>query len=197
MKLIERNGLRILTPAYGYILRHKESGNMYSGKIYLGVNSSVDEYEELRDEAIDERLISKLEEVDAKEESLNKIGKIVANQVTDDVVALSIQEFYDIWTVGVLYSVGRYITHKDILYKVLTEHTSQTDWAPDVSPSLFAKVLIDPTGETIPEWVQPDSTNAYMTGDKVTYEGKVYESIINNNIWSPAVYPAGWKLIEE
>lgn len=197
MKLIERNGLRILIPTYGYILRHKESGNMYTGKIYLGVNSSVDEYEELRDEAIDERLVLKMEEVDAKEESLNKIGKIVANQVTDDVVALSIQEFYDIWTVGVLYPVGRYITHKDILYKVLTEHTSQTDWTPDVSPSLFAKVLIDPTGETIPEWVQPDSTNAYMTGDKVTYEGKVYESIIDNNIWSPAAYPAGWKLIEE
>ena len=196
MKLVERNGLRILTPAYGYILRHKESGNMYAGKIYLGVNSSVDEYEELRDEAIDERLVFKLEEVDAKEESLNKIGKIVANQVTDDVVALSIQEFYDIWAVGVLYPVGRYITHNDILYKVLTEHASQTDWTPDVSPSLFAKVLTDPTGETIPEWVQPDSTNAYMTGDKVTYEGVVYESTMDNNIWSPADYPAGWKVIE-
>lgn len=197
MKLIERNGLRILIPTYGYILRHKESGNIYTGKIYLGVNSSVDEYEEIKDDAIDERLILKLEEVDAKEESLNKIGKIVANQVTDDVVALSIQEFYDIWVVGVLYPVGRYITHNDILYKVLTEHTSQADWTPDVSPSLFAKVLIDPTGETIPEWVQPDSTNAYMTGDKVKYEGKVYESTIDNNIWSPADYPAGWKLIEE
>lgn len=196
MKLVERNGLRILIPTYGYILRHKESGNMYTGKIYLGVNSSVDEYEELRDDAIDERLVLKMEEVDAKEESLNKIGKIVANQVTDDVVALSIQEFYDIWAVGVFYSVGRYITHKDILYKVLIEHTSQTDWTPDISPSLFAKVLIDPTGETIPEWVQPDSTNAYMIGDKVMYEGKVYESVINNNIWSPAAYPAGWKLIE-
>ena len=197
MKLIERSGLRILIPTYGYILRHKESGNMYTGKIYLGVNSSVDEYEELRDEAIDERLVLKMEEVDAKEESLNKIRKIVANQVTDDVVALSIQEFYDIWTVGVLYPVGRYITHKDILYKVLTEHTSQADWTPDVSPSLFAKVLIDPTGETIPEWVQPDSTNAYMIGDKVMYEGKVYESTIDNNIWSPVAYPAGWQKVEE
>ena len=195
MKLIERNGLRILIPTYGYILRHKESGNMCTGKIYLGVNSSVDEYEEIKDDAIDERLILKLEEVDAKEESLNKIGKIVANQVTDDVVALSIQEFYDIWAVGVLYPVGRYITHKDILYKVLTEHTSQTDWTPDVSPGLFAKVLIDPTGETIPEWVQPDSTNAYMTGDKVTHNDKTYVSIIDNNIWEPGVY--GWEIVKE
>lgn len=195
MKLVERNGLRILIPTYGYILRHKESGNIYTGKIYLGVNSSVDEYEEIKDDAIDERLILKLEEVDAKEESLNKIGKIVANQVTDDVVALSIQEFYDIWEVGVLYPVGRYITHKDILYKVLTEHTSQTDWTPDASPSLFAKVLIDPTGETIPEWVQSDSTNAYMTGDKVTHNDKTYVSIIDNNVWEPGVY--GWEIVKE
>jgi hypothetical protein len=195
MKLVERNGLRILIPTYGYILRHKESGNMYTGKIYLGINSSVDEYEEIKDVAIDERLVLKLEEVDAKEESLNKIGKIVANQVTDDVVALSIQEFYDIWAVGVLYPVGRYITHKDILYKVLTEHTSQADWTPDVSPGLFAKVLIDPTGETIPEWVQPDSTNAYMTGDKVTHNDKTYVSIIDNNVWEPGVY--GWEIVKE
>jgi hypothetical protein len=193
MKLVEKNGLRILIPTYGYILRHKESGNMYTGKIYLGINSSVDEYEEIKDVAIDERLVLKLEEVDAKEESLNKIGKIVANQVTDDVVALSIQEFYDIWAVGVLYPVGRYITHNGILYKVLTEHTSQADWTPDVSPGLFAKVLIDPTGETIPEWVQPDSTNAYMTGDKVTHNDKTYISIVDNNVWEPGVY--GWEKI--
>ena len=195
MKLVERNGLKILMPTYGYILRHKESGNMYSGKIYLGINSSIDEYEEVRDDAIDEKLVLKLEEVDAKEESLNKIGKIVANQVTDDAVALSIQEFYDIWAVGVLYPVGRYITHNDILYKVLTEHTSQTDWTPDVSPGLFTKVLIDPTGETILEWVQPDSTNAYMTGDKVKYNEQIYVSTIDNNVWQPGVY--GWEVVKE
>ena len=196
MKLVERNGLRILIPTYGYILRHKESGNMYTGKIYLGVNSLVDEYEEIRDDAIDERLVLKLEEVDAKEESLNKIGKIVANQVTDDKVALTIQEFYDIWTIGTLYKVGQYITYKDILYKVLTEHTSQENWTPDISPSLFANILTSLDG-TPQEWVQPDSTNAYMIGDKVIYEGVIYESVIDNNIWSPIAYPQGWKVVEE
>ena len=196
MKLVERNGLRILMPTYGYILKHKESGNMYSGKIYLGINSSTDEYEEIRDDAIDERLVLKLEEVDAKEESLNKIGKIVANQVTDDKVALTIQEFYDIWTIGTLYKVGQYITYKDILYKVLTEHISQENWTPDISPSLFANVLTSLDG-TPQEWVQPDSTNAYMIGDKVVYEGVIYESVIDNNIWSPITYPQGWKIVEE
>jgi len=47
----------------------------------------------------------------------------------------------------------------------------------------------------IPEWEQPDSTNAYQIGDKVMYEGVIYESVIANNIWSPAAYPAGWRVV--
>ena len=47
------------------------------------------------------------------------------------------------------------------------------------------------------EWVQPDSANAYMIGDKVVYEGVIYESVIDNNIWSPIAYPQGWKVVEE
>ena len=195
MKLEEKNGLRILYPNYGYLLKNKENGSIYTGKIYLGINASPDIYEEVRDETVNDSLFNTLVDVQNKEASLNKIGKIVANQVTDDAVALTIQEFYDIWEVGVTYEVGRYLQYKGVLYKVLQPHTSQETWTPDVASSVYAKVLIDPTGETIPEWEQPDSTNAYMTGDKVKFEGVVYESVIDNNIWSPTAYPAGWKIV--
>lgn len=196
MKLIEKKGLRILIPTYGYVLKNKKSGDVFAGRIYLGKTASPDDYEEIEDRSVNMSILNTFVDIDAREQSLTKIGKIVANQVTDDVVALSIQEFYDIWEVGISYCVGRYITYNDILYKVLIEHTSQAAWTPDISPGLFAKVLIDPSGETIPEWVQPDSTNAYMIGDKVKFEGNVYESVIDNNIWSPTAYPAGWKLVK-
>ena len=195
MRLEERDGLRILHPTYGYWLKNKETGDIHTGKIYLSVNASIDIYEEIVDETLDYGLFTALADIDSKEKSLNKIGKIVANNVTDDAVALTIQEFYDIWNVGVTYEVGRYLQYKSVLYKVLQPHTSQETWTPDVTASLYAKVLIDPTGETIPEWEQPDSTNAYMTGDKVRFEGVVYESTIDNNIWSPTAYPAGWKIV--
>lgn len=197
MKIEEKNGLRILYPNYGYLLKNKETGSIYTGKIYLGINASPDIYEEVRDETISDSLFCSLVDIKDKEASLNKIGKIVANNVTDDAVALSIQEFYDVWSVGIAYEVGRYLLYKNVLYKVLQPHTSQDSWTPDVASSVYAKVLIDPTGETIPEWEQPDSTNAYMTGDKVRFEGSVYESVIDNNIWSPTAYPAGWKIVEE
>ena len=140
--------------------------------------------------------ISQNEEIISKLETLYKVGKVVANQVTDDVVALDLQEFYDEWQSNVTYVSGQYIKYDKVLYKVVNTHTSQDDWIPDVSPSLFTKVLIDPTGETILDWVQPDSTNAYMTGDKVIFEEKTYESLIDDNVWSPSAYPTGWRLIE-
>ena len=197
MKLEEKNGLRILHPDYGYLLKNKETGSIYTGKIYLGINASPDIYEEVRDENLSDSLFCYLANIKSKEESLNKIGKLFANQVVDDAVALSIQEFYDVWTVGVSYEAGRYLLYKGVLYKVLQAHTSQDTWTPDVTASLYAKVLIDPTGETILDWEQPNSTNPYMKGDKVRFEGKIYESLIDNNVWSPTAYPAGWKIVEE
>ena len=52
------------------------------------------------------------------------------------------------------------------------------------------------TNTTIPDFVQPTGAHdAYMKGDIVNYNGKTYESLIDNNVWSPDTYPAGWKEI--
>ena len=51
--------------------------------------------------------------------------------------------------------------------------------------------------ETYPEFVQPTGAHdAYGVGDRVTYNGKVYESTIANNVWAPDAYPQGWKAVE-
>ena len=94
---------------------------------------------------------------------------------------------------GVAYEVGKRVLYNDILYKVIQAHTSQADWTPAAAPSLFAKVINETIDGSIPEFEQPDSTNPYMKGDKVIFNGKVYESLIDNNVYSPEAYPAGWK----
>lgn len=83
------------------------------------------------------------------------------------------------------------VKYEDKLYKCLQTHIPQAAWTPTAAPSLWAKVLI-PDPNVIPEWEQPDSTNPYIKGDKVLFNGIVYESAIDNNVWSPAAYPAGW-----
>ena len=87
---------------------------------------------------------------------------------------------------GVEYTAGQRVQDDGILYTVLQAHTSQPDWKPTAAPSLFAKVLIpDPTA--VPEWEQPESTNPYMKGDKVKHNGKVWVSLVDNNVWEPGV----------
>lgn len=127
-----------------------------------------------------------------------KLAVKQAREITDDARALEVQCLYKSWDkqLGKELQTGEYIQYNGELYKVLQAHTVQENWTPVDAPSLFAKVLVDPTGETILDWVQPDSTNAYMTGDKVKYEGIVYESLIDNNVWCPKDYPAGWKVVE-
>ena len=101
-----------------------------------------------------------------------------------DEQALSVPVLYPAWRSGVDYVAGQRVLHGGVLYKALQDHTSQDDWTPGAAPSLFAKVLI-PDAEIIPEWEQPDSTNPYSKGDKVTHNGKTWVSTIDNNVWEP------------
>nr|WP_316624556.1 carbohydrate-binding protein [uncultured Ruminococcus sp.] len=90
---------------------------------------------------------------------------------------------------GVQYTAGDRVLYMDRLYVVLQNHTSQSDWTPSAAVSLFALVLI-PDPEVIPDWVQPESTNPYMKGDKVKHLDKIWISDVDNNVWEPSVY--GW-----
>lgn len=118
-----------------------------------------------------------------------------AGSMLTDEQAASVPALYSAWETGTAYNAGDRRTYGGVLYKCLQAHTSQVDWTPDVAVSLWATVLI-PDPDVIPDWVQPDSTNAYMKGDKVRYNGVVYRSLIDNNVWSPDAYPAGWEIVE-
>jgi len=113
--------------------------------------------------------------------------------IADDETAVEIVGMYPDWKEGIAYAVAEKVVYKGILYQCLQAHTSQSDWMPDVAVSLWAKVLVDPSGE-IKEWEQPSSTNPYMKGDKVKHNGHTWESSIDNNVWEPGVY--GWDEIE-
>lgn len=111
-----------------------------------------------------------------------------------DEMSLQVPNLYPVWKVGVNYMAGDRVLFNDILYKVLLGHVSQEDWKPEVAPSLFAKVLI-PDENVITEWEQPDSTNTYKKGDKVTHNGKIWVSVADTNSWEPGVY--GWEEVDE
>ena len=63
MKLVERNGLRILISDFGHLIHNKEN-DIYAEKFYLGINSNVNDFEEVANSNIDEKLITKITEID-------------------------------------------------------------------------------------------------------------------------------------
>ena len=108
-----------------------------------------------------------------------------AAQSLTDADALEAVELYPPWSgEGVRYTAGTRIRDQGVLYDVLQNHVSQQDWRPVDAPSLFSRVLI-PDPETIPDWAQPDSTNPYMTGDRVRHVGRIWRSQIDGNVWEP------------
>ena len=118
-----------------------------------------------------------------------------ADENAEDMMAVS--------SVFPAYVVGKPYKTKDVfrygensvgdpqLYQVLQDHTSSAEWTPDTATSLYKAIGVTSNG--YPEWVQPlGASDAYNTGDIVSYNGTLYKSVIDGNVWAPDAYPAGW-----
>lgn len=115
---------------------------------------------------------------------------------------LSVASVFPAYEVGKAYnakqvfSYGKNSVGDPQLYQVIQDHTSSVEWMPDMTVSLYKAIGM--TSEGYPEWVQPlGSSDAYNTGDIVSYNGTLYQSTIDANVWSPADYPAGWEVYVE
>lgn len=127
-----------------------------------------------------------------------KLREIIeqASASLPDETALEGVELFPAWNPNsVTYTKDHRVQYNARLYRVVQTHTSQADWPPDVTPALFTEV---PKPGEIPVWRQPTgSQDAYNTGDRVhfpTASDPIYSSKIDNNVWSPTEYPAGWDL---
>ena len=131
-------------------------------------------------------------------EQIRKVLQMYASGISDE-QAMEVPVIFEPWRNGVTYEVDERITYgvnsvgDPQLYKVLQAHTSQDDWKPDVTPSLFEPIGLDNDG--YPVWAQPTGAHdAYNIGDIVNYNSTLYKSIIDGNTWAPDVYPAGWEV---
>ena len=132
----------------------------------------------------------------AMAEQMRRALQMFALSLTDE-QAMEVATVYDPWKVGKAYTVGEFITYGENavgdpqLYKVVQAHTSQADWTPDKTASLYVAIGLDEKG--YPVWSQPTgSHDAYNKGDIVDYNGTLYQSLIDGNVYSPEAYPAGW-----
>lgn len=128
----------------------------------------------------------KIEELKQKNElALELIKTKLSDEEKADFISLfpPFQETHD-------YKVGDEFSYEGTIYRVLQDHRS-SHYRPNEAVSLYVDIL---NKLTIEEFKQPQgSHDAYMIGDKVIWQGEVFRSIIDNNVWSPTDYPQGWE----
>ncbi len=131
-----------------------------------------------------------------EEKALRLRAQIEKNAATmDDEEAVEYADLFPAWNESGVYAASDRVRYDGTLYRCLTAHTAQTDWTPEASASLWARVLAGQEGTEIGEWVQPDSTNPYKKGDRVMHNGHTWESDIDGNVWEPGVY--GWSMVAD
>lgn len=126
-------------------------------------------------------------------------GKLILKSDISPEELQDLMSVYPAFEVGVSLKVGDIVRYQDKLYEVIQAHTTQGDWTPDKVPALFKifEVKKDSAGnEIVAEFKHPTGAHdTYKKGDKVQFKGSIYESLIDNNAYSPEEYAQGWKKI--
>ena len=131
-------------------------------------------------------------------EQLRRALQMVSAGLTDE-QAMEVAAIYDPWVVNKAYAVGDLVTFGENgvgdpqLYRVAQAHTSQAAWMPNATSALYTAIGLDDSG--YPVWSQPTGAHdAYNAGDVVSYNGSLYRSLIDGNVYAPDTYPAGWEV---
>lgn len=134
-------------------------------------------------------------------EQLRRALQLFSASLTDE-QAMEVVAIYDPWAENKAYTVGDKLTYgtngvgDPQLYKVVQDHTSQADWTPNAAASLYVPIGLDENG--YPVWSQPTGAHdAYNVGDIVNYNGTLYQSLVDGNVYSPESYPVGWAVYTE
>lgn len=128
------------------------------------------------------------------------LAKMQAAELSDG-DAVKVPALYDEWSgESIEYKQGQRLRFQGLLVKVLQDHTSQPDWAPNAAPSLFAVILPgqDGSGVEVGIWQRPSADNGYGYGDKTIHNGHLWQSdydpdgTLGGNVWEPGTVGSHW-----
>lgn len=143
----------------------------------------------------------RIDRIAARQAAQTTATRLTVTPLLADTAAMSdaqvgkLTALFDSWTTDTAYAVGDVAAVDGVLYRCVQAHRGQPGWEPSKVPALWTPVRKTTGGQPDP-WRQPTgASDAYRKGDRVTFGGKVYESVIDANTWSPSAYPAGWRAV--
>jgi len=196
----------VLTPNFGYFFSLEEEMPKVPDEPTYSSNE-VAELQLVESETLEHKWVVRnktqqelLQELEAKaneidsQVSIEILSKALIKSLEGKITDVEIDTFAELfpyYRVGKAYKIGERFSLDNVVYEVIQAHTSQLDWRPSELPALYKRVN-NPV--VIPDFKQPTGAHdTYKKGDKVMFNGSVWESTIDNNSWSPVTYPQGWK----
>ena len=96
---------------------------------------------------------------------------------------------------GSLVRAGTRINWKGVVMRAAVDLWDTADNNPDNAPGLWEDLPYIDGIRIIPDVITVGL--AFSKGEKGWWYGELYESTVDNNVYTPEQYPANWKLVEE
>ena len=96
---------------------------------------------------------------------------------------------------GELIKNGTRIKWKGSIKRAAVDLWDNEESNPDNAPTLWEDVLYKEGIRIIPETITPGLK--FSKGERGWWKGELYESTLDNNVWTPDSYPAAWTLVEQ
>lgn len=143
--------------------------------------------DELRQRAEQELEVARVKAIESQHLAFINLMAIPASMGMKDSEVEQFSALMPEFTPGEKYDNRVVVRHNGFLYRAIqavpAEVTKQ--FTPDAA-NTYWKRIGEPNEEGLYPWTQPlGATDAYMAGDRVTYEDRAWTSDIDDNIWVP------------
>lgn len=129
-----------------------------------------------------------------KARELRKIIETAAVSLDDKTASSGVELFPALTGGGALVAAGTRINWKGKLKRAAVDLWDTPENTPDAAPSLWEDILYRDGVRIIPEVI---TVGLAFAKDELGYWGdELYSSLLDNNVWTPAAYPAAWERVE-
>ena len=110
----------------------------------------------------------------------------------DSTASLSIGAYPTLKADGTLIKVGTRINHNGKIKRASVDIWDTAENNPDNAPTLWEDISYREGYRIIPETITAGT--AFMKDERGWWQDELYVSLLDNNVWTPEGYPAGWEL---
>ena len=116
------------------------------------------------------------------------------NNASDGLASIAINVYPALKENGALIKVGTRINWNGVLKRAAVDLYDTSENNPDNAPTLWEDINYREGYRIIPEVITVGT--AFAKDEIGWWEDELYKSLIETNVYTPTIYPAGWEKVE-